>query len=134
MTQSLVDTDILSMFFRDQATVTEKFFSYLSIFKKINISIITYYEVMSGLKHRDAKKQMASFLDFVSLNTVLPVTENSATISSEIYAGLRLNGKPLDDIDVLIAGIAIENNLTLITHNIKHFKRIKQLKIEDWSE
>ena len=88
---------------------------------------------MSGLKHRDAYKQMELFQGFVSLNNIIPVTEISAQISAEIYANLRKKGKPLDDIDILIAGIAVSNNFTLITHNTKHFERIDNLRIEDWS-
>ena len=89
---------------------------------------------MSGLKHRDARKKTASFLEFVSKNRVLPLTEQSATISAEIYAELRKEGKPPDDIDLLIAGIAVANKLVLVTHNQGHFKRIKRLKIEYQSE
>jgi tRNA(fMet)-specific endonuclease VapC len=53
-------------------------------------------------------------------------------LSSEIYASLRKKGNPLDDIDILIAGIAIENKNILVTGNATHFGRIKGLNIEDW--
>jgi tRNA(fMet)-specific endonuclease VapC len=33
---------------------------------------------------------------------------------------------------MLIAAIALANNLTLITHNVGEFGRINGLKIEDW--
>ncbi|MDM8542646.1 type II toxin-antitoxin system VapC family toxin [Desulfococcaceae bacterium HSG9] len=134
MKPSLLDTDILSLFFRNHPEVTSHFASYLTLYKKMNISIITYYEIISGLKHRDAHKKMASFLDFVSKNKVLHLTEQSVTISAEVYAELRKEGKPLDDIDILIAGIAVANDLVLVTHNRNHFERIRKLKIKDWSE
>jgi len=89
---------------------------------------------MSGLKHRDARKKTATFLEFVSENSLLPLTEHSVRISAEIYAELRKEGKPLDDIDLLIAGIAVENRLVLVTHNQGHFGRIGRLETEDWSE
>jgi tRNA(fMet)-specific endonuclease VapC len=76
---------------------------------------------------------MKSFLDFALENRVLPITEASVTVSSEIYADLRKRGKPVDDIDLLIAGTAIANNMVLVTHNRSHFERIRQLEIEDWS-
>ena len=53
-------------------------------------------------------------------------------LSSEIYASLRKKGNPLDDIDILIAGIAMENKNILVTGNASHFGRIKGLNIEDW--
>jgi tRNA(fMet)-specific endonuclease VapC len=131
---SLIDTDILSLFLRNHPDVPTHFASYLAQYKKINISIITYYEIMSGLKHRDAHKKTTLFLEFVSKNRVLPLTKHSATASSEIYAELRKEGRPLDDIDLLIAGVAIANKLVLVTHNKSHFERIRRLEIEDWSE
>ncbi|WLE98133.1 MAG: type II toxin-antitoxin system VapC family toxin [Candidatus Electrothrix communis] len=131
MRASLIDTDILSMFFRNDPEVIAYLASYLTRHKKINISIITYYEIISGLMHRDARKQTALFLDFVSKNNVLPLSEQSVKISAEIYAELRKEGKPLDDIDLLIAGIAVAEDLVLATHNRKHFARIRRLEIEE---
>ncbi len=134
MRQSLIDTDILSLFFRNHSKVVDRFASYLARYKKINFSIITYYEIVSGLKHRDAHKKMSQFLRFASKNTVLPLTEESVMISGEIYAELRKKGNPLDDIDLLIAGTAVSDNMVLITRNKHHFERIRGLEVENWSE
>ncbi len=130
----LVDTDILSMFFRNNHNVVSHFKKYLTHYEKMNLSIITYYEILSGLKHRDALKQLDLFLEFVKHNAILPLTEESTTISSDLYASLRKMGSPIDDIDILIAGIALSNNLVFVTHNEEHFKRIKGLDIVDWSK
>lgn len=134
MKPALVDTDILSMYFRGNENVEDNFEKYIDEYGKINTSIITYYEIVSGLKHKDAKKQLESFLKFAQQNIVLPVTERSATISAELYAELRKIGQPLDDIDLLIAGIALSNNLLLATNNEDHFERIKEIEIENWSK
>lgn len=134
MKPALVDTNILSLFFRNQPLVVENFNAYIQEYGKINISIITYYEIVSGLKHRDAQKQLTSFWEFASNNTVLPLTTDSTTISGDIYASLRKKGTPVDDIDILIAGIAIANNLILVTNNRRDFEKIEGLEIEDWSQ
>ncbi|MBW4479386.1 MAG: type II toxin-antitoxin system VapC family toxin [Tolypothrix brevis GSE-NOS-MK-07-07A] len=134
MKAALVDTNILSLFFRNQSLVVENFNAYIQEYGKINISIITYYEIVSGLKHRDAQKQLTSFLEFASYSVVLPLTIESTTISGEIYASLRKKGTPVDDIDILIAGIAITNNLVLATNNLRDFEKIEDLEIEDWSQ
>jgi tRNA(fMet)-specific endonuclease VapC len=48
---------------------------------------------------------------------------------------LRKKGQPIDDIDILIAGIAIANDLVLVTHNLDDFNnKVEGLKVEDWSE
>lgn len=134
MKPALIDTDILSLFFRNNQDAVSNFKIYLKEHEKINISIITYYEIISGLKHRDALKQLDSFLKFTSQNSILSLTEKSVTISADLYARLRKTGQMLDDIDILIAGVAIANNLVLVTHNKSHFERIEKLKIVDWSE
>lgn len=56
------------------------------------------------------------------------------TISADIYANLRAQGTPIDDIDILIAGIAMENDLIVVTNNRRDFGLIEQLEVEDWSE
>jgi tRNA(fMet)-specific endonuclease VapC len=133
MKPALIDTNILSFFFRNHNLVVNNFQAYLREYDKINISIITYYEIVSGLKHRDAQKQLASFQEFVSYNSVLPLTTNSTNISADIYANLRTKGTPVDDIDILIAGIAIANDLIIVTNNLRDFQKIEDLEIQDWS-
>jgi tRNA(fMet)-specific endonuclease VapC len=134
MKRALIDTDILSMFFRDHSVVRSHFQAYLKEYDKIYLNIITYYEIVSGLKHRDARKQLDAFLEFSKGSIVFPLSKNSVMASSGIYADLRKKGKPIDDIDILIAGIAIANDLVLVTHNLDDFGRIEKLKTEDWSE
>ncbi|MDW7680663.1 MAG: type II toxin-antitoxin system VapC family toxin [bacterium] len=133
MKQILVDTDVLSLFFRNHLKVVKTFKNYLRMFDKIHFSIITYYEIYSGLKYKDARKQLSSFLEFAKLNSILPITEQSVEVSAEIYMNLRRKGILIDDIDILIAGIAISNNLKLATHNRKHFERVENLEIVVWS-
>jgi len=129
----LVDTDILSLFFRNHHNVVLNFKNYLTLCEKINLSIITYYEILSGLKHKDALKQLDSFLEFARHNVILPLTEETIIIPSDLYANLRKVGKPIDDIDILIAGGALSNNLVLVTNNEGHFKNIEGLEIQNWS-
>ena len=73
-------------------------------------------------------------MQFSELSQIIPLRERSVKISAEIYANLRKKGTPVDDIDLLIAGVAIAHNLILITHNQKHFSKIEGLELEDWTE
>lgn len=121
MNPSLVDTDILSAFFRGNKSVVQNVEAYLKIYNSINLSIITYYEILNGLLYKDAKKQLKSFVDFASLNNVLPLTLEAASQAAKIYANLRKKGNLIGHTDSLIAGIAIVNGLQLITNNADHF-------------
>ena len=133
MNPALIDTDTLSYFFRNNPAVVEKLDKYLKEYGFINLSVITYYEVLNGLYFKDAKKQMKKFEDFVKLNQVLPLTEEVAKKAAEIYAKLRKKGKTIGHNDILIASTAMVNNMTLITNNEKHFKNIEDLDIDNWS-
>ena len=97
-----------------------------------NISIVTYYEIIAGLKFKKAQKQIRDVEDFVNVNNIIKISEDSANISGDIYADLRQRGITIGTSDILIAGIAIENSLTVITNNKKHFEPIKGLTIENW--
>lgn len=133
MKRALIDTDILSYYFKGNLNVVSHFELYLNYFNVIDISIITYYEIVSGLMAKKANKQLQVFEKFINENNLIPLTEKSAKISAELYAKFRQTGKILDDIDLLIAGITIENDLILVTNNEKHFSRIPNLKMENWT-
>jgi tRNA(fMet)-specific endonuclease VapC len=132
MDRVLIDTDILSYYFKGDKKVIKNFELYLQHHDLIEVSIITYYEISGGLLAKNALKQLSVFEDFVLDNLVIPMTDNSAKISAELYSTLRQSGKIVDDIDLLIAGIAIDNDLTLVTNNENHFSRIPGLKIDNW--
>jgi tRNA(fMet)-specific endonuclease VapC len=134
VTESLVDTDILSFYFKGDPKVIQKFNDYLREFDVINISIITYYEILGGLKFKKAEKKIKEFEEFVNNNTIIHISEESAKISGDIYADLRQKGITIGTSDILIAGIAIENELTLNTNNERHYEPIQGLKIENWKK
>lgn len=89
MTESLVDTDILSFYFKGDLKVISKFNAYLKEFDVVNISIITYYKILGGLKFKKAEKQIKEFEEFINNNTIIHISEESAKISGNIYADLR---------------------------------------------
>ena len=133
MKPTLIDTDILSLFFRNHPVVVNRFAEYAREHRALNLSIITYYEVLSGLLHRDARRQLESFRSFVEFNRMLPLSESAASIAAQMYAETRKVGQPVDDIDILIAGIAVANGMAVATRNSSHFGQIPGVIVEDWS-
>ena len=47
-------------------------------------------------------------------------------------ADLRRKGTPLEDADILVAGIAPLHDAVLVTRNLKHFRRVEGLRLESW--
>ena len=72
-------------------------------------TVITYHEILSGIKHKKAKKEEMFFRRFFSKIKILEFDLNAAEKSSEIMADLLTAGRPVNTLDVLIAGIAIAN-------------------------
>jgi tRNA(fMet)-specific endonuclease VapC len=132
VTEALVDTDILSFYFKGDEKVVARFRDYLKEFDQINVSIVTYFEVLAGLKFKSAGRQIQYFEEFISNNNIIHISETTAKISADIYADLRKRGIAIGTSDLLIAGIAIENGLTLVTNNLKHYEPIQNLPIENW--
>lgn len=74
----------------------------------------------------------ASARMLLSRVTVLDLTENVAVIAGDLLALLKRRGEPIGLPDILIAATALENRLTVVTANTRHFRRIPNLKIENW--
>jgi predicted nucleic acid-binding protein len=132
MKPTLLDTDILSEFFRGNTKVHENVNTYLKEYPFLNFSIITFYEILNGLLYKDAKKQLTKFNEFVELNRVVPLTMNATKKAAEIYSDLRKKGKIIGHTDSLIAGIALTEGFEISTNNTDHFKRVKGLKLTNW--
>src|SRR5580765_4868183 len=121
----IVDTDTISYFLRGNADIAAKFDENLQEHSRVYLSVVTYYEILNGLYFKDAKNQLAQFEKFVNLNEVIPLTAEIAKKSAGIFADLRMIGQTVGHNDVLIAGTAIVNDLTLVTNNTRHFTRIR---------
>jgi tRNA(fMet)-specific endonuclease VapC len=132
MKLSILDTDILSAFFRSSPNVVSKVEEHVEEYGYINLSIITYYEIKAGLLYKDAKKQLSRFQEFAKENRIILLTVNAVDIAADFEATLRKKGQQIGHTDVLIAGIAKANELQLITNNTAHFSRIKGLSIDNW--
>lgn len=67
---------------------------------------------------------------FLSENSVLDFDAESAFRAGEIEAELEQKGQTIDPEDIMIGAIALQNNESLVTRNVKHFEKIKGLRIE----
>jgi tRNA(fMet)-specific endonuclease VapC len=62
----------------------------------------------------------------------IPFDTNAAAVFGRIRRELEAVGTPIGPYDLLIAAIALANNLTLVTHNTREFGRMTALKVDDW--
>ncbi len=95
----------------------------------IATTVITYHEILSGIKHKKAKKEEMFFRRFFSKIKILEFDLNAAEKSSEIMADLLTTGRPVNTLDVLIAGIAITNGAEKIATRDKDFLEISEVSL-----
>ena len=63
---------------------------------------------------------------------ILPFDCASGEIYGSLRADLERSGTPLAEPDLRIAAIALTNNLTVVTGNVRHFSRVRELRVESW--
>ena len=101
--------------------------------RDIAIPAIVLFELEVGLaKSQEPDKRRNQLEALVDMITVIPFAEEEAKSAAHIRAALESLGTPIGAMDVLIAGTALANQHTLVTHNTKEFERIAGLSLEDW--
>lgn len=101
--------------------------------EELFITSITVAELTHGANRSRNREDNLTRLEvlFAAL-TVLPFDEMAGRRFGHLKVELEEKGEPLDDLGLQIASIALSNNLPLATNNTKHFKRIKDLRLENW--
>lgn len=134
MKRCTLDTNIISAFLKKDLRVVSRVSDYLESFDRLTINIISYYEILRGLKDLGNEEKLKKFEEFVQENEFISIGKDAVIKAAEIYAYLKKQGDLIEDADILMASIAIVENLVLVTNNIKHFERIEGLATENWLE
>ncbi|BAK54693.1 type II toxin-antitoxin system VapC family toxin [Sulfurisphaera tokodaii] len=124
-----LDSDILIDFLRGK----EKAVKYIESVRgssRIVTTVINVFELYYGaLKYNKDVEKLDEFLQSVE---ILPFTVSEAKKAAEIEVDLENRGEVIGLKDVLISSIALNNNCTIVTGNVKHFERIQGVKVENW--
>ena len=97
------------------------------------LSTITQAELYFGVEKSKFKSTNLHTLNaFLSFFPILDFDEKSAIEYAKIRTNLEQSGKIIGAMDMLIASIAISNDLTLVTNNTKEFERVPNLRLENW--
>ena len=127
----LLDTDICIAMVKGHANVRQHIRQHDH--QDLKISEITIAEMLFGAVKSGKEKH---FEDVRSVQRLFEDYKISSCLHkyAEIRFEMEKRGTPVDSFDLLIAATALENDLVLVTNNVKHFNRIPGLKIENWME
>lgn len=133
--QRLLDTCAVSEILKGKnVRVAQNALSYLSQYGQFTFSLMTRYEVLRGLKDKNAPTQLARFERFCLRHQILAITEEIIVLAADLWVGLKRTGRLIGDNDIIIAATALHHGLILVTRNVAHFGRIAGLTLEDWTK
>jgi tRNA(fMet)-specific endonuclease VapC len=130
----LLDTNIcIYLIKRRPSEVFERFRQHSP--QDVAISTITLFELQYGIEKSQYRQRSEDALAKFMLPLDLINLDRSAAIeAAAIRAQLESKGMPIGPYDLLIAGLARSQNMTLVTNNTKEFERIVGLHLENWIE
>lgn len=126
----ILDTDTWIEFFHHRGTIAEHIAATPA--NEIYASEISIAELTYGALHsKNVERHLQEPKEIEKTFSVLPLNDWGSD-----YAKLRLaltrQGLVIGDFDILIAVTALQNDLTVVTHNIKHFRMMPGVQCVDW--
>lgn len=125
----LLDSNIISYAIRGNREIKDKINQYHDTIK---LNSIIQAELFYGAYKIKSESLAQIYNIFFETFDILPFGSREATIFAQLKANLANEGKVVEDADLMIASVALTNNLTLVTNNTKHFARIPDLKLANW--
>jgi tRNA(fMet)-specific endonuclease VapC len=132
----MLDTNVCWFIIRERpANVLVKMQTCVDAQQRIVISAITYAEMRFGSIGKKASPKHAGLVSaFVArLDGVLPWDAAAVDETTRIRVELAKVGTPIGTNDAAIAGHALVADAVLVTNNLREFKRVPGLRIEDWT-
>jgi len=100
---------------------------------EVGVSIITVAELSYGAqKSVQPSQNLRALEQFLLPLEVADFDQSAADTYGLVRAHLETNGNPIGSMDMLIGAHALSLGVVLVTNNIREFKRIPNLRVEDW--
>ncbi len=128
----LLDTNICIYIIKKKPGQVLKRFTSLAV-GDIGISAITLAELQFGImKSSNPQKNREALDKFLTPLEILDFGYHASIEYGKIRAALEKKGTPIGPLDTMIASHAKSLGLTLVTNNVREFKRVTGLEIENW--
>ena len=125
----LIDTNILIYRLKNMGNVNDNFLKYQN--EPMCVSVVSYGELVYGAeKSKSVEKNLKTVHEIKDIFPLADITSDIMDVFGSIKAHVQKIGKTSDDMDLLIAATAIANEMTLVTHNTKHFEHIPNLNLQ----
>jgi len=132
MKESLIDTDILSYYMRGLQKVVPRAQTYLKQFGHFNVSSLTVFEILKGLRKKKLVEKEEIFQTEILKHQVLALDYAVMDTAATLLTVLEDKGTPIAYGDLFVASTALAHDLILVTNNTKHFSKVEGLVLENW--
>ena len=133
MLKYLLDTNIVIYTMKNRPQQVKRRFQQHN--GQMGISAVTLGELVFGAEHsQQVERNLADIETMAARLEVLPFENKAAYHFGQIRAALYRTGQPIGPYDMMIAGQARASGLKLVTNNVKEFKQVPGLLLEDWSQ
>lgn len=127
----LLDTDVAVQVIRARRPAVDRRF--LAHGAGAAVSSITVAELTYGaLRSSDRDSSLDQVENFLDAVVVLEIDQRTGRVAGAIRSELAERGTPIGPYDILIAAQARAEGLVLATGNVREFKRVKGLTVENW--
>lgn len=104
-------------------------------FDDVALCSVNIFELEYGLAKSSRPHDLSQFITRLSeRHPILNFDSKAAVRAGQVRAHLANLGLPIGPFDLMIAGIALANGLTIVTRNSREFSRVPQLGLQNWFE
>lgn len=128
----LLDTNICTYVINERpAAVLAQFLAHEE--DGLGISAITASELYWGVRKSGSQRNLKALEKFMAPLNVIDYGLVAAQAYGILRAELERKGTPIGPLDLQIAAHALALNLTLVTNNLREFKRVPGIKLVNWA-
>jgi len=127
----MLDTDISSYIIRRRPEpLAQRFEKHAD---ELCVSVITAAELRFGVEKSRSAKLAELVENFLERLSVLDWTSAVTPHYARVRAALERIGRPIGNMDLMIASHAVSEGATVVTNNVRHFADVPGLKVQEWT-
>ncbi len=128
----LLDTDICIYVINERPpAVLQRFLAHES--EGLGVSAVTAGELYYGVRKSGSRRNLLLLDRFLAPLEVADFGADAARAYGELRSALEAKGTPIGPLDTQIAAHALALGVTLVSNNLREFKRVPNLRLETWA-